>query len=65
LIEPIENGEIVEIEGKKYSTRILGNYSDCVIFDPVEECEHQGNETIEISGTDETITICHDCGKEL
>ena len=29
------NGEIVLIEGKEYKTRILGNYSDCAIFDAV------------------------------
>lgn len=32
--EPIKNGEEVKIEGKVYVARILGNYSDCVIFDP-------------------------------
>jgi hypothetical protein len=34
-LEPLKNGEIVLIEGEQYTTRILGNYSDCVIFDKV------------------------------
>ncbi len=29
------NGEIVLIDGKEYKTRILGNYSNCAIFDAV------------------------------
>jgi hypothetical protein len=29
------NGEIVLIDGKQYKTRILGNYSNCAIFDAV------------------------------
>lgn len=29
------------------------------------ECQHKNSETIPIRGTDETICICHDCGKEL
>lgn len=31
----IQNGEYVLIDGKQYKCRILGNYSDCAIFDPV------------------------------
>lgn len=34
-IEPIKNGEIVEINGAQYRTRILGNYSDAARFDLV------------------------------
>jgi hypothetical protein len=34
-MKPLENGDIVMIEGKQYKTRILGNFSDCAIFDPV------------------------------
>jgi hypothetical protein len=32
---PVRNGDIVEIEGQKYVTRVLGQFSDCAIFDPV------------------------------
>lgn len=32
----IKNGEVVLIAGKQYKVRILGNYSDCAIFDPME-----------------------------
>lgn len=28
-------------------------------------CTYINNETIDIPGTDESITICHDCGYEL
>lgn len=31
----IQNGEIVMISGNKYKCRILGDYSDCAIFDEV------------------------------
>ncbi|WIY58983.1 hypothetical protein [Bacillus arachidis] len=33
--------------------------------DKEASCQHEDNQTIEIKGTDESITICHDCGKEL
>jgi len=36
-MEPIENGEIVSIDGETYRTRVLGNFSDCVIFDKEEQ----------------------------
>ena len=29
------NGEIVLIDGKQYQTRILGNYSNCAVFDAI------------------------------
>lgn len=32
---PIRHGDIVEIEGKQYKTRVLGNFSNCAIFDPI------------------------------
>jgi hypothetical protein len=32
-MEPIQSGEIVTINGQQYKARVLGNYSDCVIFD--------------------------------
>jgi hypothetical protein len=32
---PIRHNDIVEIEGKQYRTRVLGDFSDCAIFDPV------------------------------
>ncbi|TFW48663.1 hypothetical protein ES895_26980 [Bacillus sp. 007/AIA-02/001] len=28
-------------------------------------CTHVDNQTIEIEGTDESITVCHECGEEL
>lgn len=28
-------------------------------------CDHLDSETVNVPGTDETITICHYCGKEL
>ena len=34
-MDAIKNGEIVLIDGKQYKTRVLGNFSDCAIFDPV------------------------------
>ncbi len=34
--EPIRNGDTVLIEGKQYTVRVLGDYSNCAIFDPVE-----------------------------
>jgi hypothetical protein len=34
-MSPIENGEIVEINGNQYITRVLGDYSNCAIFDPI------------------------------
>lgn len=35
ISEPLRNGDAVLIEGKQYKTRVLGNFSDCAIFDPV------------------------------
>ncbi|HPD73472.1 MAG TPA: hypothetical protein PLL30_16995 [Candidatus Krumholzibacteria bacterium] len=34
---PVVNGEIVEVEGEKYRVRVIGDYSDCAILDPVEK----------------------------
>lgn len=31
----------------------------------MKDCNHEENETIDIPGTDETITICRDCGYEI
>jgi hypothetical protein len=31
----IQNGEVVLIDGKQYKTRVLGDYSDCAIFDAI------------------------------
>lgn len=28
-------------------------------------CRHVDNQTIEIQGTDESITVCHECGEEV
>ncbi|PFZ33872.1 hypothetical protein COL77_30605 [Bacillus wiedmannii] len=33
---PIVNGELILINGQVYRAEILGDYSDCVIFKPVE-----------------------------
>jgi hypothetical protein len=32
---PVRHGDIVQIEGKQYRTRVLGDYSDCAIFDTI------------------------------
>lgn len=29
------------------------------------DCTHENTEVMSIIGTDETITICNDCGREL
>lgn len=34
-MQPLQTNEIVIIEGKEYKVRVLGNFSDCAIFDPV------------------------------
>lgn len=31
---PLQANQIVIIEGKEYKVRVLGNFSDCAIFDP-------------------------------
>ena len=31
----------------------------------MSDCKHNESETIDVPGTDETITICQDCGWEL
>lgn len=31
----IQNGEIVLIDGEQYKIRVLGDYSDCAIFDKI------------------------------
>ena len=33
--DPIENDDIVMIDGDEYKARVLGDYSICVVFDPV------------------------------
>ena len=33
--EPVEHGDIVIIEGCEYKARVLGDYSNCVVFDPL------------------------------
>ena len=35
-MKPLENGDIVLINGEQYKTRILGNFSDCAIFDKID-----------------------------
>lgn len=34
-MEPIRTGDTVLIEGKQYTARIKGDFSDCAIFDPI------------------------------
>jgi hypothetical protein len=34
-------------------------------FEANEDCQHENNETIEVTGTEETVSICHDCGELL
>lgn len=33
-MEPVRHGDVVTIEGRQYKARVLGDYSDCVVFDP-------------------------------
>jgi hypothetical protein len=44
-----------------------GNEIDNYFFDllKIDMCNHAETETIDIPGTDETITICHNCGYEV
>jgi hypothetical protein len=35
VMEPIKNGEVVEINGDQYRTIVIGNYSNCVQFEKV------------------------------
>ncbi|EEK72551.1 hypothetical protein bcere0007_29540 [Bacillus mycoides] len=35
------------------------------IEDKEISCTHGDNQTIEIKGTDESITVCHECGEEV
>lgn len=35
-MQPVEHGEIILIAGKQYKTRVLGDFSDCAIFDPIK-----------------------------
>ena len=32
---PVEHGDIVMIEGNQYRAKVLGNYSNCVVFEAV------------------------------
>lgn len=34
-MRPLQHGDTVTIEGKPYKARILGDFSNCAIFDPV------------------------------
>ena len=34
-MEAVCDGDIVLIDGKQYKTRVLGDYSNCAVFDPV------------------------------
>jgi hypothetical protein len=32
---PVKHGDIVQIDNNQYKVRILGDFSDCAIFDPI------------------------------
>jgi hypothetical protein len=34
-MQPLAHGDLVMIEGEQYKVRVLGNFSDCAIFDKV------------------------------
>jgi hypothetical protein len=34
-MQPLSHGDLVMIEGEQYKVRVLGNFSDCAIFDKV------------------------------
>lgn len=34
-MEPVRNGDTVLIGGQQYRVRVLGDFSDCAIFDPL------------------------------
>ena len=34
-MKPLEHNDFVMIEGEQYKVRVLGNFSDCAIFDKV------------------------------
>jgi hypothetical protein len=33
--EPVRHGDIVIIDGKQYAVRVIGDYSNCAVFDPL------------------------------
>lgn len=41
---PVVNGEIVLVDGKTYKVRVLGDYSDAAILDPVRMCAACGSD---------------------
>ena len=34
-MEPVRHGDTVLIDGRKHTVRVLGDFSNCAIFDPV------------------------------
>jgi hypothetical protein len=34
--QPVRNGDVVQIDGKLYTAKVLGVYSDACIFNPVQ-----------------------------
>ena len=40
---PICNGDIVQIDGQQHRARVLGDYSDAVVFAPVNRCPNCGD----------------------
>ena len=35
--EPLVNDEVVLINGEEYTAKVVGNYSDCMVFEKVEK----------------------------
>lgn len=33
-MEPLRNGDLVNIDGQVYKAKVLGDYSNCVVFEP-------------------------------
>lgn len=36
-MKPIQNGEIVQVGRNLYTVKVLGDYSDCAVLDPVAD----------------------------
>jgi hypothetical protein len=43
----VRNGEVVLVDGKQYRVRVLGNYSDCAVLDPVSKPARKRTRTSE------------------
>jgi hypothetical protein len=40
---PVQNGDVVQIDGRNYAAKVLGNYSDAVVFVPTQRCPNCGD----------------------